>query len=205
MGSYAIETIYLSANSHPNVYVPTDTNPPEKSSNRQQTSPFPEGTKPQLLSTNLTLPHRNHFKRLLRCYLYTHVSNSVNFIAKLKTIAAYYFLLLYTLAMCKPILPIVQDELAHIFWKAEHLATVHHHHGDHHAEKKIAEAEHKENTDKQPATTKTSEPVSVHLVIESFYGISQITIHIQQFAVNSCNVSTVLLDKYYPPPKYCTI
>ena len=121
----------------------------------------------------------------------------------MKTIAAYFFLLLYTLALCKPILPLVQDELAHIFWKAEHLATVHHHHGDHHAEEEIAEAEHEENADKQPATTKTSEPVSVHIVVEILYSISQPTIHKQQFAVNNYSVSTVSLDKYYPPPKCC--
>ena len=66
--------------------------------------------------------------------------------------------------MCKPVLPLVQDELAHIFWKAKHLATVHHHHGDHHAEVEVAAAEHEEDGDKQPATTKTSEPVSVHIV-----------------------------------------
>ena len=121
----------------------------------------------------------------------------------MKTIAAYFFLLLYTLALCKPILPLVQDELAHIFWKAEHLATVHHHHGDHHAEEEIAEAEHEENADKQPATIKTSEPVSVHIVVETFYGISQLTIQKQQFALNNCNVSTLSIDKYYPPPKCC--
>ena len=120
----------------------------------------------------------------------------------MKTIAAY-FLLLYTLAMCKPILPAIQDKLAHIFWKAEHLATVHHHHGDHHAEEEIAEAEHEDNANKQPATIKTSEPVSVHIVVEILYSISQPTIHKQKFAVNICNVSTVSLEKYYPPPKCC--
>jgi hypothetical protein len=121
----------------------------------------------------------------------------------LKTIAAYYFLLLYTLALCKPIFPLVQDELAHIFWKAEHLATVHHHHGDHHAEEEIAEAEHEENADKLPATAKTSEPVSVHMVEEILYSISQPILRKQQFAVSFCNVFTVSLDKYYPPPKCC--
>ena len=91
----------------------------------------------------------------------------------MKTTAAYYFLVLYTLAVCKPILPFVQDELAHIFWKAKHLATVHHHHGDHHAEKEVAKAAHHEHPDKHPATTKTSEPVSVHIVVETLYGITK--------------------------------
>jgi hypothetical protein len=103
--------------------------------------------------------------------------------------------------MCKPVLPLLQDELAHIFWKVKHLATVHHHHGDHHAEEEVAKAEHEENTDKQPTTTKTSEPVPVHIIVETFYGFSQPTIHKQKFAVNIYNVSTVSLDKHYPPPK----
>lgn len=105
--------------------------------------------------------------------------------------------------MCKPILPLVQDGLAHIFWKARHLATVHHHHGDHHAEKEIVEAEHEENDEKQPATTKTSEPVSVHIVVDILYGISQLTTYKQAFAVTISNVSAVSLDKFYPPPKFC--
>ena len=105
--------------------------------------------------------------------------------------------------MCKPILPLLQDDLAHIFWKAKHLATVHHHHGDHHVEVEIAESEHEENPDKRPATTKTSEPVSVHIVAQMLYGISELSMHKQQFAVTICNFSTVSLDKYYPPPKSC--
>ena len=121
----------------------------------------------------------------------------------MKTTAAYYFLLLYTLAMCKPILPLVQDGLAHIFWKAQHLATVHHHHGDHHAAEEVAEVELEKHADKQPATTRTSEPVSVHTVVEIVYSLSQLAINKQQFADKICNVSTVSLDKYYPPPKSC--
>ena len=103
--------------------------------------------------------------------------------------------------MCKPILPLIQDEIAHIFWKAKHLATVHHHHGDHHAEKEIAHAEHDHNAGKQPATTRTSEPVSVHLIVESFYSMFKPIIHNQEYAVNSFAISTVSLDKLYPPPR----
>ena len=101
--------------------------------------------------------------------------------------------------MCKPILPVVEDELAHIFWKAKHLATVHHHQGVHHAEKEVAEEEHEEKHE-QP-TTKTSEPVSIHIVFEALYIIPQLTIHKQKFALNICNFSIVSLDKHYPPPK----
>ena len=105
-------------------------------------------------------------------------------------------------AICKPILPLVQDVLAHSFWESKHLATVHHHHGDHHAEEEIAEAEHDEH-DEQPVTTKISEPVSVHMAAEILCSFSQPIIHRQKFAVKICNFTSVSLDKHYPPPKFC--
>jgi hypothetical protein len=105
--------------------------------------------------------------------------------------------------MCKPILPLIQDELAHIFWKAEHIATVHHHHGDHHAEEEIAEAAHEEEHDKSPTTTKTSEPVSVHIVLHTLNAIPQISTEKQKFKIIVSNFLTISLDKHYPPPKSC--
>lgn len=103
--------------------------------------------------------------------------------------------------MCKPVLPLVQDDLAHIFWKAHHLATVHHHHGDHHTEHEIAEAAYHETPDTQAATAKTSEPVSVHLVVEFLYSMSQLSIDKKMFAAKNVNVASISVDKYYPPPK----
>ncbi len=50
--------------------------------------------------------------------------------------------------MCKPVIPLVQDKLAHIFWNAHHIATVHNHHGEHHAEEDIAKATQDEQDNK---------------------------------------------------------
>jgi hypothetical protein len=100
-------------------------------------------------------------------------------------------------------LPIVQDKLAHTLWKSEHLTTVHHHHGDNHAEQEVAEAEHEEKSDSQPATSKTSEPVSVHTLVQILYTVPQLTTGKQKFAVKFSDVLSVCLDKHYPPPKSC--
>jgi hypothetical protein len=105
--------------------------------------------------------------------------------------------------MCKPVLPFLQDEIAHILWKAHHLATVHHHHGDRHTEQEIAEAKYPENPNTQAATAKISEPVSVHLVVEFLYGMLQLRNEKQLFAVKVFNVAGISVDKYYPPPKCC--
>jgi hypothetical protein len=97
----------------------------------------------------------------------------------------------------------VQDTIGHVFWKAHHLATVHHHHGNHHAEEEIAEVAHEEENDKSPTTTKTFEPLSVHIVLQTPYNIPHLTTEKQKFKITVFNYSTVSLDKHYPPPRSC--
>ncbi len=80
----------------------------------------------------------------------------------MKQTVAYFLLVVYIIALCKPVLPLLQDGLAHLFWKAQHIGTVHHHHGHHHAEKTVA-ATHENKTDSTPANAKSSPPVSAHL------------------------------------------
>ncbi len=121
----------------------------------------------------------------------------------MKTTAAYYLLLLYLFAICKPVLPLVQDDLAHIFWKTEHIATVHHHHGDHHAEEEVATAAHDEENNKVPLTSKTSEPVSIHIIVQNSYIIPQLFIEKPNFGAKIYKVSSLSLDKHFPPPRCC--
>lgn len=105
--------------------------------------------------------------------------------------------------MCKPILPLLQDEFAHRFLKAVHIATVHQHYGDNHTDEEIAEAAHGEENNQNQKTTKTSEPVSVHIVLQTLYVIPQISRENQKFKTTVSTFSSVSLDKYYPPPKSC--
>jgi hypothetical protein len=118
-----------------------------------------------------------------------------------KTTLAFFLVTLYTLAACKPVLPLIQDEIAHLFWKARHLATVHHHHGDHHAKHAITEAKHEEGNSKAPSTSKTSEPVSIHIIIHNAQAVFQLVIDKQNYATRTYGASTLTIAKYYPPPK----
>ena len=104
-------------------------------------------------------------------------------------------------AMCKPVLPLLQDEIAHIFWKAQHVATVHHHHGDNHAEEEIAEAVHDEESRNIPSTSKISEPVSIHLIEHCGYSIPKLLIEQQKFGSGKFSASALTLEKHFPPPK----
>ena len=105
--------------------------------------------------------------------------------------------------MCQPFLPVIKDEVAHIFWKAHHIATVHHHNGDHHAEEEVATATHEEESENPSSITKLAEPVSVHLVTQSDYDLIQPSIKKQKFRAGIYKPSVLSLFKHYPPPKSC--
>ncbi|MBI3719536.1 MAG: hypothetical protein HY252_13210 [Sphingobacteriales bacterium] len=83
----------------------------------------------------------------------------------MKQAAVYYLFLIYIMAMCKPILPLVNDMLAHTFYEAEHIATVHQQYGKNHLHNDLKEAS-KENSNNNTAIVKASEPVSVHIFYE---------------------------------------
>lgn len=103
--------------------------------------------------------------------------------------------------MCKPLLPLLKDEIAHIFWKAHHIATVHHHIGDHHAEAEVATASHDDENENQATTIKFAEPVSVHLAAQKDYDLLQPSVTEPKYRVGSYKLCTLSLSKHYPPPK----
>lgn len=119
----------------------------------------------------------------------------------LRSDIAYYLVILYTLAICKPVLPFVQDKLAHFFWNNEHIATVHLHLGDQHAEHKASSASHEENN-KKSANSKTIEFVSIHLIGQSVNSTPQSVNASAKADLRIYNVSSLSLDKPYPPPRF---
>lgn len=73
---------------------------------------------------------------------------------------AYYLLLLYTVVMLKPLVPLVCDAWNHAFAEARHIASVHAKYGEHHLEKQLAAAE--DGSTKNEASTKTFDTAPAH-------------------------------------------
>ena len=134
---------------------------------------------------------------LYSCYIY----NRPTFSFDVKSTTAFYLLIIYTLAVCKPVFPLLRDELAHIFWEADHIATVHHHHGELHAEEETATATHEEEKEKSPATSKVSEPVSIHVPVQSAFAAPQSVIVENIFGSGNDKAISLPPGKRYPPPK----
>jgi hypothetical protein len=54
-------------------------------------------------------------------------------------------LLLYAFGVLRPVIPLVNDAVAHCFWKMDHIATVHLENGKYHVHVELAKAGENEN------------------------------------------------------------
>lgn len=117
----------------------------------------------------------------------------------MKSASAYYLILLYTVAVCKPFLPLVNDFLAHTFWNAAHVEAVHHTHGSNHVHYELKEAAKQEKQDTK--ANKISEPVAVHFPAQTSYDFSHITSSTPQVFNGQYLVLHSFLETHTPPPK----
>jgi len=92
----------------------------------------------------------------------------------LKRIISYLVLFSYTIIILKPVIPIVSDSVAHIFWKLEHISTVHSHDGDNHVHKEIIKTETQDQSDKTSAPSRSEVVLHPHLITKISYDFSLI-------------------------------
>lgn len=74
-------------------------------------------------------------------------------------------LLVYVTGLVKPLMPIVQDMLAHTFYKMEHMATVHYENGKYHVHTELQQEAQKSEPQKK-STAGDSETLSLHVKSE---------------------------------------
>jgi hypothetical protein len=117
----------------------------------------------------------------------------------MKHVSAYYLLLLYAVAICRPVFPLLNDVLAHAFWNAEHLVTVHAHQGTNHVHYELKEAAEKEN--KEAVKGAAFETFSVHLLPDSEYATGYVAVVLQKSITGRCYTLSPFLEKHTPPPK----
>ncbi|MEO7801990.1 MAG: hypothetical protein ABIR81_08325 [Ginsengibacter sp.] len=132
-------------------------------------------------------------------YKFQNISTSRDFLSP-KEIAAYCLLIIYLLAAYKPLLPVITDLLAHTFYEANHVESVHHKHGSNHLQSEIIRAERQD--DKNNILLKFSEPVGLHLAAHISYTFPQSVSKPQYLPSITYNLYTTSLDRNYPPPKF---
>ena|SRR5688572_2251619 len=118
----------------------------------------------------------------------------------MKTTIAHYLLLIYVAAMCKPILPLVNDFLAHTCWKTEHITTVHHENGKNHLHHELKKASD-QNQDANSPAPKSSKSVSVHILLQNNYDFLHGIISEQKNLSGAYSLLSTFIEMNTPPPK----
>ena len=113
--------------------------------------------------------------------------------------AAYYLILIYAISVCKPVLPLVNDWLAHALWQSRHIEAVHHTHGENHVHTELTEAAEQEKKDTN--SSRSAEPLSVHVLLQSddpfTSSHSSLPLHFNY----STALHRMFLERHTPPPK----
>ncbi len=84
----------------------------------------------------------------------------------MKKIAIYILLSFYVFAQLKPLAVVIEDVLAHAFWKMQHMATVHYENGHYHIHSELSDISEKENKNTQqkaPSSEKINETDSQNI------------------------------------------
>lgn len=119
----------------------------------------------------------------------------------MKPTVAYYLLLLYTIAACKPVLPLIKDAVAHAFWNVDHLASVHQHDGNHHVHSEINKASTQDGEEQNTPTSKASEPVSLHVPANHHYDLGHLSRGRKKYFFSPNAFRNPYLEKDFLPPK----
>ena len=119
----------------------------------------------------------------------------------MKTTAAHYLLLIYITAMCKPVLPLVNDFIAHTFWKTEHIISVHHENGKDHLHYELKKVSDQNNEDANSPAPKFSECVSIHILSQNNYDFSDNIFSERKYLTGSYSLLSTFLQLNTPPPK----
>jgi hypothetical protein len=119
----------------------------------------------------------------------------------MKKLVAYCLLLVYTMTLCKPVLPYVNDALSHFLFEQEHFAVIHAHHGDKHLHHELVQAGKEENDHQNKSTVKTEEPLAVHNTIaEKENELPVISLSSQQITAGK-QLPQLSKEVNYPPPR----
>ncbi len=112
-------------------------------------------------------------------------------------------LVCYAALLLRPLLPVLQDVMAHTFWKNEHIATVHYENGKYHVHVELSDAEEK-SSNCSKSLIKQIEPLNLHLTTEKgFFGLA-LNLSVRLFDSARCNSPR---DGHFfvpdPPPWVC--
>ena len=122
----------------------------------------------------------------------------------MKKVLIYILLIFYVIVQLKPLTVIVQDVLAHTFFKMQHMATIHKENGQYHLHlqlKDISEKENSSSSEKTPSSQKFNENISAHVIQEFNFLLKNNDLKSQFVTFSKKDTVSIFLPINSPPPK----
>lgn len=118
----------------------------------------------------------------------------------MKRATTYLLLFVYSIALLKPISPIVNDFISHTFWKMEHMATVHFENGKYHLHNELSAAGNEDHSTKKQGTISPDE-LSLHITSLTTFQFTDNKGSTSAFRSITSSLVYYLLEKDSPPPR----
>ncbi len=122
----------------------------------------------------------------------------------MKKVLIYILLIFYVIVQLKPLTVIVQDVLAHTFFKMQHMATIHKENGQYHLHlqlKDISEKENSSSSEKTPSSQKFNENISAHVIQEFNFQITNQDLFSHNPTGSKIALTGAFLKINSPPPE----
>ncbi len=121
----------------------------------------------------------------------------------IKTLIIYGLLCLYSFSLIKPVIPLLNDVIAHTFFKMQHLATVHFENGKYHVHQEVA-TEEAQQSNKPIGTSANSiyETLESHIATKSeAIQFLRLFISLIIFLPSEKHPTEAFTQKVTPPPQ----
>ncbi|MES2590962.1 MAG: hypothetical protein V4608_03670 [Bacteroidota bacterium] len=114
----------------------------------------------------------------------------------------YIFICIYSFVLLKPVMPVVNDVLAHTFFKMQHLATVHYENGKHHLHVELLSG--LDSQEKEPARNVPSsiyETFANHICVKTENLPTDFCSSVLHIPHKKQHIPDVIVKNSTPPPK----
>ncbi len=119
----------------------------------------------------------------------------------MKKIALYIILFSYTVIMIKPVSPYIADTVAHIFFYAQHMATVHYQNGKFHVHREVIDNAKKTANQTESPASKKDNSTSDHIALQQKTDSVTAQTQIFYFQQRASALPNSYLEGIYQPPR----
>ena len=121
---------------------------------------------------------------------------------QLKKGIVYTFLCIYSFALLKPVMPIVNDVIAHTFYKMQHLATVHFENGKYHVHTELTNDADQQKGDQKETSSGIYETLANHMNSSGAFEFNiYSTIRSTTILYKTQHPVAVFIENPTPPPE----